>query len=81
VIVIVAAEGPNPFSLSVAGEIEQLEAAGAPAQARDTWRSNPFEGLRASVYVAVCPAGMLDEAGETFNRKSAIVIPSEIEAL
>jgi hypothetical protein len=33
----------------VAGEIEQVEAVGAPAQDSDTCRSNPFEGVSASV--------------------------------
>lgn len=55
----VTATGLAPLNAAGLGETEQVEAVGAPLQVNETLPLNPFEPLRLSEKVAVCPAEMV----------------------
>ncbi len=55
----VTATGFAPLNAAGLGETEQVEGIGAPLQVNETLPLNPFEPLRLSEKLAVCPAEMV----------------------
>ena len=73
VSVVVAAA---PLGVTLAGENVQLEAAGRPVQANVTVETTPFIGTTEMLNVALWPALIIAELGETENSKSPPAFPT-----